>query len=211
MPGDALSIAGSALDSRLYSELSVKQSFLVRILLDLPDSAPQFLTEGQEPALSANGKWLAFIREEQGRGAVWLSAIDSNSAPQLLLPSSYQPLEVTVTDNGDVIAAAGEASDPHLLFVKRGTREVSALSEFPHPARYPSISPDGKRLAFSRRDGGSWHLVVRSLTSAYARQLTHASCNAISPAWSNAQTLLYATDCGRGVGLSALARVVLPD
>jgi hypothetical protein len=211
MSGDVLSLAGSESGSLLYSELTSRKSFVVRLPVERFGSAPETLTEGQEPALSPNGKWLAFIREEQGRGTVWLLATDSKDASQTVLPSAYQPLEVTVTDDGDVIAAAGNVSDPRLLLVRRGTQEVAALPAFPHPSRYPSISPDGKRLAFSLRDHGSWHLVVRALDTGYEQQLTHATCNAISPTWANAQTLLYATDCGRGVGMSAIARIVLPN
>jgi hypothetical protein len=187
MSGDVLSVAGSEKSSLLYSEQTARKSFLVRLPVEKLGYATETLTEGQEPALSPNGKWLAFIREEQGRGSVWLLATDSRDALQEILPSTYQPFEVTVTDGGDVIAA------------------------FPHPARYPSISPDGKRLAFSRRDYGFWHLVVRALATGDQQQVTHASCNAISPSWADAQTLLYATDCGRGIGLSAIARVVIPN
>lgn len=211
MSGDALSIASSDTDALLYSELTNTKSFVVRLPVDRLGSAPQTFTEGQEPALSPNGKWLAFIREEHGTETAWLSATDSTNISQMVLASTYQPLDLTVTDNGDVIAAAGRVSDPRLLLVRRGMRDAEALPNLPHPARYPSISPDGKRLAFSRRDRGSWHLVVHALETGNEQQLTHASCNAISPSWENAKTLLYASDCGRGVGLSAIARIVLPN
>ena len=210
MSGDALSVAGAGTIPVLYSELTGYQSFITRLPIERPGSALESLTQGQDPALSPNGKWLAFIREEPGGSAAWLLATDSKNSPLMVLPSAYRALEVSVTSDGDVIAAAGPVSDPHLFLVRHGTGEVVGLSEFPHPARYPSVSPDGKRLAFSRRDDGSWHLVVRELATGYQQQLTHASCNAISPSWENTQTLLYATDCGRGVGLSAIARVVLP-
>jgi hypothetical protein len=210
MSGDVLSVAGAETVPVLYSEVTGQQSFIVRIPIERLGSVPENLTEGQDPALSSNGKWLAFIRETRGKGEAWLSAIDSKEASQMVLPNIYHPLDVSVTSDGDVIAAAGPVSDPRLLLVRHGTGEVVALSEFPHPARYPSVSPDGKRLAFSRRDHGSWHLVVRELATGYERQITHASCNAISPSWEDAQTLLYATDCGRGVGLSAIARAIQP-
>jgi hypothetical protein len=211
MSGDVLSVAGSEKSSVLYFELTARKSFLVRLPTESLGLAPETLTEGQEPALSPNGKWLAFIREDQGRGSVWLLATDSKNASQQVLPSTYQPLDVTVTDDGDVIAAAGSVSDPRLWLVRRGTPDVTVLSAFPHPARYPSISPDGKRLAFSRRDYGFWHLVVQTLASGNEQQVTHASCNAISPSWVDAQDLLYASDCGRGIGLSAITRVVVPN
>ena len=210
MSGDVLSVAGAGTIPALYSELTGQQSFIVRLPIERLGSAPEILAEGQDAALSNDGEWLAFIREEQGRSTVWLLTIDSTDGPVMVLPSDYHPIDVSVTFGGDVITAAGLVSDPHLFLIKHSTGEVAALREFPHPARYPSISPDGKRLAFSRRDHGSWHLVVREFATGYEQQLTHASCNAISPSWENAQTLLYATDCGRGVGLSAIARVVLP-
>ena len=35
--------------------------------------------------------------------------------------------------------------------------------------------------------------------------------NATSPAWEDRRTLVYATDCGRGYGLNAVARIVLDE
>lgn len=128
----------------------------------------------------------------------------------MILPGTYHPLELSITSQGDVVAAVGNVSDPHLVLVRLGTREVTALAGFPHPARYPSVSPDGRRVAFSRLDRGSWHVVVRELSTGTEQQLTHGWCNSISPAWQDAQILLYASDCGRGVGLSAIVRRVLP-
>lgn len=208
LPGDALSVAGSRSSDLVYSELASQRSLLVKILTV---GVSETVSEGQDPALSPNGKWLAFIREERGIRTGWLLATDSPLAAQVVLPKAYQPLDVTVTNDGDVIAAAGRVSDPDLLLVRHQTGEVTQLSEIRRPLRYPAVSPDGKRLAFSRREGGSWHLFARTFTTGYEQQLTHASCNALSPSWADNHTLLYATDCGRGVGLSAIARVVLPD
>jgi hypothetical protein len=210
MSGDALSIAGAATSTVLYSELTGRQSFIMRVPIEEPMSAIETLTDGQEPCLSANGKWLAFIREEHGEGSAQLLATDSKNIPLMALPGTYHVLDVSVTSDGDVIAAAGRTSDSHLFLVRHPTGEVVELTEFLHPARYPSVSPDGKRLAFSRREHGFWHLLVRDFATGQEHQLTHASCNAVSPSWENSSTLLYATDCGRGVGLSAIARVVLP-
>jgi hypothetical protein len=210
MSGDVLSIAGAGTIPVLYSELTGHQSFITRLPIEEPASAIETLTEGHDPALSANGKWLGFIREERGQGSAWLFATDSKDTPLMVLPNTYHVLEATVTSDGDVIAAAGRTSDPRLFLVRHRTGEVAELTEFPHPARYPSVSPDGERLAFSRREHGFWHLVIREFATGREQQLTHASCNAVSPSWENSSTLLYATDCGRGVGLSAIARVVLP-
>jgi len=161
MSNDVLSVAGTGNFPVLYSELTGRKSFIVRRPIEQSSSAPEILTEGQDPAVSHTGKWLAFIREEGGKSSAWLLETDSKDAPQMVLPRACHPLDVSVTSDGNVIAAVGRASDPHLFLVRHSTGEVLALPEFPHPARYPSVSPDGKRLAFSRRNHGSWQLVVR--------------------------------------------------
>jgi WD40-like Beta Propeller Repeat len=211
MTGDALSLAASEASDVLYAEQAARTSTIVRFSSARPGTPPETLFEGQEPALSPNGKWLAFIREEQGVGIVELLPSDSHESPQAVVSASHHPLDITVTDEGDVIAASGSVSNPHIVLVRHETGDISELREFGGSVRYPSISPDGKRLAFSRRNRGSWRLFVRTLATGEEQQLTHALCNATSPSWVNLHTLLYATDCGRGVGLSALARVAVPN
>jgi Tol biopolymer transport system component len=52
---------------------------------------------------------------------------------------------------------------------------------------YPSISPDGKRLAYSGRESSkvsAFHVFVRELPSGKAQQLTKGEGNDIAPVWS---------------------------
>jgi Tol biopolymer transport system component len=206
-PGDALSIAGSATAGAIYSEFAGQKSLIVKVS---PTGSSEAISEGQDPVLSPNGKWLVFIREDREQRTAWLWEVDSPATPQLVLSNPYEPLDVTVSNDGDVIAAAGKVSDPHLLIVKHTATEVIRLTEIAGSIRFPALSPDGKLLAFSRRERGSWHLFTRILANGREQQWTSLHCNASSPAWVNDHTLLYATDCGRGVGLTAIARVVLP-
>ena len=204
-PGDVLAVAGSNTSPALYAEVTRPRSEIVRIQPDRTDS--EIISEGQEPAVSPSGEWIAFVRERKAKRSVWLMSTDVTGSPQMILSDRFYPIDISVSSEADVVAAVGEASDPRLVMVSRRTRDVEVLPGFPHPARYPAISPDGNRVAFSVRERGSWHLAVRSLTTGVEQRLTHSSCNAISPSWKDAQTLLYATDCGRGVGLTAIAWV----
>jgi len=210
-PGDVLAVAGAEDHAGLYLELAGRQPLIARLPLERRDAAPQDFIAGQEPVLSSNGEWLAFIREEHGRSALWLVPTNSTSDPQMVLPESYHPIEATVSGQGDLVAAVGKMSHPRLLLIRRATGAVEPLRGYVNPARYPAISPDGKRLAFSQREYGFWHLMVRNLSTGSEQKLTHAECNATTPSWQNVKTLLYATDCGRGVGLSVVARMVLPE
>jgi hypothetical protein len=208
---DVLSIGGNEHSPVGYFEQVTGQSSIVRLSLASSNPVPEYLSAGQRPTVSSDGRWLAFIREEHGRAAVWFMDPESQRTAQLIGNGAPNILDVSVTSEGDLIAAVGPVSQPHLALVRRSTGMVEPLTEIASPARYPAISHDGKRLAFSRRKWGSWQLVVRDLATGAERQLTHAACNATLPSWEGANTLLYATDCGRGLGLGAIARVDIRD
>ena len=206
---DVLSLAGTTESDTLNFEVGGTTSRIFRVPIPPLKVGTNPLFEGHDPALSGDGKWLAFLRDDRGLPEVWLTETTFQVSPRLLLPADYQPLEVTVSREGDVIAAVGPASSPHFVMVKRNDGTPQSMS-IAGATRYPAVSPDGSRLAFSRRQRGSWHLFVRDLKSGTEQQLTHAACNAIYPSWEKAQSLFYATDCGRGVGLSAIARAMVP-
>lgn len=209
--GDVLSVGGNEGSSVGYFEEVTRQSSIVRLSLASSNSISEQLSEGQRPTVSWDGRWLAFIREEHGRPTVWLMGPDSRGTAQLIGNGAPNILDVSVTSEGDLIAAVGPVSEPHLALLRRSTGMVEPLTGIAGPARYPAISNDGKRLAFSRRKWSSWQLVVRDLTTGAEQQLTHTACNATLPSWEDANTLLYATDCGRGFGLSAIARVTVQN
>jgi dipeptidyl aminopeptidase/acylaminoacyl peptidase len=209
--GNMLSLSAAKSSAFLYLEIAAQKSFITRLPVSRLGGAAETQTPGQDPALSPDGRWLAFIREDGGQSSAWLLATDMRNAPQPVLLSSYHPLDLTVSSNGDLIASAGPVSESYLVVVRRATQKVELLRGISRPARYPSVSPDSERLAYSRRDHGFWHLIVHDFATGAERQLTHGACNAISASWQDDETLLYATDCGRGVGLSAVAQVHIPQ
>lgn len=208
--GDVLAIAGSKNSNFFYADVPGRRASILRIGVDgeTTTSAPMF--EGHDPALSLNGQWITYLKEQNQQAEVWLSPTTEGAFPKLIVPATFYPLDAAVSSSGDVIAAVGPVSRPHLVFVRHDTGAIEAMKDIPGPVRYPAFSPDLQRLAFSRLKRGSWHLIVRDLATGVEQQLTQASCNAISPAWQDAETLLYASDCGRGVGLSSIVRVSLP-
>jgi Tol biopolymer transport system component len=117
---------------------------------------------------------------------------------------------MSLASDGSLIVATGSAANPYLAWLRAPSGEIRRLAEIRGPVRYPAVSPDGKRLAFSRRESGAWHLFLRDFDSGRERQLTSAACNATSPSWEDDENLLYVSDCGRGLGFGAPARVVLP-
>jgi len=208
LDGDVLSMGGSRDDVGGYFEIASRRSSIVRLPLRL-DGSYESIADGQQPVVSADGKSLAFLREQPSEHTLWLCATDYKREPGAILRTTEPILEFTLADSRDLIVAIGPAGNPRLVRV----HEAGALMEplpIRGPARYPALSPDGSRLAFSRRKGGSWQLVVRDLGTGVERPLTDSMCNATQAFWEGDDSLLYATDCGRGLGLTALARISLP-
>lgn len=208
---DVLGVGGSRLHGDGYFEQTTGRSSIVRFAPGVLNSIPNWIAEGEQPSLSSNGKWLAFVRDEGRTDEVWLANAQGEHPERKITVPAGGVLDVNVSLNGDLFLAIGPVSSPDLALVRQTSHKVELLSGIRGPARYPAISADGKRLAFSRRNGGSWQLVVRDLATGVERQLTDASCNATLPAWQDSHTLLYATDCGRGLGLSALALINLEN
>jgi hypothetical protein len=205
---DVLGVAGSPNSRFKYLELAGRKSMIAR--LEEGSLRPALWFEGQQPKLSPNGEWLAFVREESGRGSAWVSSTQPGAAPRKVLPATLDVLEASVDDAGGVYAAVGPVNAPHLVVAGRGDGHVRMLGEITGPVRFPAVSPGAKWLAFARRRGGSWQLVVRSLENRTERELTSYPCNSTSPSWKNDSTLLYVTDCGRGLGLGVPAETAVP-
>jgi hypothetical protein len=203
----------SSVASDLWLEDSGESSNIIRISGgSAAGGAKTEVVDGEQPSVSPDGKWLLFIRESKGRGALWIKSL---APPE----GSREPLErKLVEDSQDVWEAAVEPSDQRVEFTAapHGQPELYALDlnsglisklPFPDPSRYPAISPDGKWIAFSHFEGDVWHLFVASVRSSEFQRITQADCNSISPAWeADSQSLVYASDCGRGLEMTTLVR-----
>jgi hypothetical protein len=76
-----------------------------------------------------------------------------------------------------------------------------ALSE---PADFV-VSPDGKWVAFETARGGPGQIALRNVGSGEEEVLTGGNCNSWSPAWElDSKGIIFASDCGRGIGLPSL-------
>jgi WD40-like Beta Propeller Repeat len=168
--------------------------------------------EAEEPVVSADGELLAFTREVKGRNSLWIRPLQGDEKTKAASERQIVGAEYDVRD-------ASFAPDHRLVFSARRqgrfrlhvVEQSGKIEEMSNPicsARYPAISPDGEWMAFSCEQGGSWQLHSMNRRTGEDVQLTSAECNSITPAWTlDSKRLVYATDCGRGLGLTALAEV----
>ena len=76
----------------------------------------------------------------------------------------------------------------------------------------PAVSPDGLRLAFACSATGARQVWVRDLRPGVDGRLTSCFCNNDRPARDpDSQSIVFASDCSRGVGLPALYRARVTD
>jgi hypothetical protein len=203
-----------------WVELASIRSRIVRFPLSGPlppaNQLPVEVEDGEQPVVSPDGRWLLFIREQQGRGSLWIKDLrpEETTVPskveRRLAGDEFNVLDATFSPDsrGVLFSAQRETQpEPFSVSVVGNPRVVAAKPQSDWPAtRYPAFSPDGAWLAFSWYQRGTWQLCLTKMGSGTVRQLTHGDCNSITPAWlPDSQTIVYATDCGRGLGMTALA------
>jgi hypothetical protein len=71
-------------------------------------------------------------------------------------------------------------------------------------------SPDGRWVAFESARNGPKQIWLRNVASGVEELLTGGNCNSTSPAWElDSKAIIFASDCGRGIGLPALYRATV--
>jgi hypothetical protein len=173
-----------------------------------PAPLPSF--RGETPAVSADGSSIAYIHEDRGKGTLWIVPRGPTQArpplPQQIVAGSYDVRDATFTPSGSLIISAKFRGRTRIFRAPSapGNAPELLISE-DDDVDSPAVSPDGQLMAYRSLIHRRWQLVVLDLASGRKQSLTHGDCNAYSPTWLDRNTVLYATDCGRGLGLTALA------
>lgn len=105
--------------------------------------------------------------------------------------------------------------DDHLAFSSKGaiydTRDGQVLAPgIPGDQSEAAVSPDGKRLALTATRRGIRHIWIEELATKATHEVTGGDCNSFAPAWElDSKGVVFASDCGRGLGLPRLYRAPL--
>jgi hypothetical protein len=92
-----------------------------------------------------------------------------------------------------------------------GTRQVVPATTPPRTIEDPVTSPDGKWIAFESVQDGPKQIWLRDTVTGKTEVLAGGDCNSSSPAWEqDSRALIFASDCGRGLGMPVLYRATLP-
>jgi hypothetical protein len=157
--------------------------------------------------------WPAVLRcgivyESIGRGHYVLRWAHDGKKEEFVFPGeAFHP--VAESADGPIrfeLVAHGTSKSILLdLFTKKLTPWAGATS-----ARSQTVSPDGRWIAYTKTNAGSEQLWLRSAKGGQAILLAGGTCNSFAPAWElDSQSLIFASDCDRGIGLPALYRARL--
>jgi hypothetical protein len=163
--------------------------------------------DARDPMLSSDGRSLAFIRDNHGRGRLMLRHAfqSSGTIDAALTPSPLNIYEASFRAEKYYAFSAVEGGHPPQTYLTDATHSNAplALGE----SRYPALSPDGAWLAYSRLENGVWNLWLRDQRTGTTRRIADVPCNQMQPAWQDdSKTLLYGTDCARSLWFTAVAR-----
>ena len=176
-------------------------------IVDVRDPSHTVIDDAEDPMISSDGRSLAFLRDDRGRGQLMVrSGFQSSSPAEIALTQPrLNVYEASFKSPTEYAFAAADEGHPPQIYLRDATHMNTplALGE----TRYPALSPDGRWMAYSRLDHGAWNLWLRDQGSGATRRIADVPCNQTEPAWEDdSKTLLYGTDCGRSLWFTAIAR-----
>ncbi|MGA3080375.1 MAG: glycosyltransferase 87 family protein [Terracidiphilus sp.] len=166
------------------------------------------IPNAESPALSPDGRSLVFLREVDGAGRAWMVHLDESGrvldAPFPVTPVGLNVASASFAGPDVILFSAVEDGASH-LFVAHSGETPQRTHAAADAIDSPTVNIENGLLIYRQLSGGYWRLFANSFLLSGATQLTFGDCNAYDPAWSGASSLLYISDCGRGMGLGAVA------
>lgn len=200
--GDAFHPTATADGASLYFELaSGRRSSIARIRPTGHDFSVVVGPEwnASEPAVSADGSKLAFV----SAGSLYLW--EGDHASRLASPAISGP--AFFPDGRRIAFAQGAPGHRIIAAVSISGGEAVPLVR-QGDCTEPAVSPDGRRIAFACEETGGNNIWIQDLTSGRYRRLTAGRCSNITPSWTqDSRFVTFASDCNRGLGLTALYRL----
>ena len=139
-------------------------SIAVLINPQLPSGGINSLAPDEYPAYSGDGRYLAFASDRNGRREIFLYDVQQRRLvflPNLNQPNASQD-QPSLSADGRFLAYVSTARGKTDIMVYDRDRQSSELlsANVRGSVAHPSISGDGKRVAFQTNQLGQWHIAI---------------------------------------------------
>lgn len=118
----------------------------------------------EQPALSGNGRFVAFVSNRDNRRKLLLYDLQQQQfvdLPGLNKPSAIAETPSISRNARYIVYIASDRGRPELFLYDRATRSSQILTQsYLGWVRNPSISPDGRYIAFESSSRGGWDIEV---------------------------------------------------
>jgi Tol biopolymer transport system component len=148
-----------------------------------------------EPALSADGRHLAFVTPVSGNNKIWTSTnTGTNAAPVTsgLGPASVDEENPTWSPAGDALVfVTTQYGNAELVELTLATSKETPLGDGTTTDVDPAWSPDGKTLAFASTRDGDVGIFLYTFASGSVTRLSPKPANDGEPAWLPDGRIMY--------------------
>lgn len=143
-----------------------------------------------EPALSPDGKRIAFSSDRSGVPMIYLMNADGSNQKRVTFSGKYNSTPAWSPD-GSKIAFAGWDDDHYDIFTMNtdGSNMARITSARKKSGKWaqnesPVFSPDGRLLLYTSDRSGTHQLYISNLDGSEERRITNDSFNYFKPKWS---------------------------
>ncbi|MEP6688845.1 MAG: protein kinase [Gemmatimonadales bacterium] len=169
-----------------------RRDIWVKRLPDGPFSRITFSdTSSVRPAWTADGRDVLYITDRSGSGVgpVYRRRADGTGAATLVMSAAAVDIgQVTPSRNGSWMlfrTAPVGAGSTDILGLRAGDTTVVSLVASPAAEFFPSLSPDGRWLAYSSNESGRSEVYVRPFPESASAKWQVSTAGGSEPAWAN--------------------------
>jgi TolB protein len=143
-----------------------------------------------EPAVSPDGKTVAFSSDRSGKPMLYLMNIDGSRVRRLTFAGKYNASPAWSPDGKTIVFASQDRDHFDIFTMTSDGSNLKRLTEATKPNgrgannESPSFSPDGRAILFTSDRSGKYQLYLISPDGTGERRITEDNANWDKPKWS---------------------------
>jgi TolB protein len=143
-----------------------------------------------EPAVSPDGKKIAFSSDRSGKAMIYIMNIDGSNAKRLTFAGTYNSTPAWSPDGSTLAIAILDVSHFDIFTIKPDGTALTRLTDAKKPNgrpannENPSWSPDGSHIAYVSDRSGARQIYIINSDGTNERRVTNDHANWDRPKWS---------------------------